>query len=123
MLSSFLRGFFQALQVPGVVSSFSASELVSMEATITCQHPVPDLYSFHGKIEVKNNSETSSGSLSIENLLLRGARVKDTEHAIGCVIFTGQDTKLSLNSKLTTNKFSTVEKYVSEVNTEILSQL
>ena len=29
----------------------------------------------------------------------------------GCAIYTGQDTKLALNSVLKSNKFSTVEKY------------
>jgi hypothetical protein len=29
---------------------------------------------------------------------------------IGCAVYTGQDTKLGLNSLLTNNKFSTVEK-------------
>ena len=32
---------------------------------------------------------------------------------IGCAVYTGQDTKLGLNSLLTNNKFSTVEKWVS----------
>lgn len=110
---------FQSLQVPRVVSSLPISKIVSLEAIITCQHPMPDLYSFHGKMEVKNiesGGETSStGFLTIENLLLRGARVKDTEHVIGCAIYTGRDTKLSLNSKITMNKFSTAEKYVISI--------
>ncbi|XP_071440396.1 phospholipid-transporting ATPase IF-like [Hetaerina americana] len=38
-------------------------------------------------------------SLSIDNLLLRGARLKNTEYVYGCAVYTGQETKLSLNSK------------------------
>lgn len=30
--------------------------------------------------------------------------------ALGIAVYTGQDTKMALNSKLTSNKFSTVEK-------------
>ena len=29
----------------------------------------------------------------------------------GCAVYTGKDTKLALNSRLTNNKFSTVETY------------
>ena len=30
---------------------------------------------------------------------------------LGCAVYTGVDTKMALNSKLTSNKFSTIEKY------------
>jgi len=29
---------------------------------------------------------------------------------LGCAVYTGADTKVALNSKLTSNKFSTIEK-------------
>ncbi|XP_046393223.1 phospholipid-transporting ATPase IF-like isoform X2 [Ischnura elegans] len=52
-------------------------------------------------------------SLSIDNLLLRGARLKNTEFIYGCSVYTGQETKLSLNSKLTRNKFSSIERAIN----------
>lgn len=88
----------------------SLDEIAAMEATITCQHPLADLYSFYGKLEINNGSETISGHLTIDNLLLRGSKVKDNEYAVGYTVYTGQDTKLSLNSKTICNKFSTAEK-------------
>ncbi|XP_048514856.1 phospholipid-transporting ATPase IF-like isoform X2 [Athalia rosae] len=103
----------KTLQVPRVVSSLPVSKIVSMEATVTCEHPLADLYRFHGKLEIKNGTETTSGFLTIENILLRGARIKDTAHVIGCAVYTGQDTKLSLNSKVTINKFSTAERSIN----------
>ncbi|XP_021935483.1 probable phospholipid-transporting ATPase IF isoform X4 [Zootermopsis nevadensis] len=57
--------------------------------------------------------DTNSSPLGTENLLLRGARLKNTEFVIGCAVYTGQETKLALNSKLTSNKFSTVEKSIN----------
>lgn len=97
------------MHVPKVVSKMSLSHIIAMEATITCQNPLADLYTFHGKLEI-NGSEGSNGHLTINNILLRGSRLKDTEYVIGCAIYTGQDTKLSLNSKIVRNKFSVVEK-------------
>lgn len=81
-----------------------------MKATITCQHPLANLYTFHGKLEINSGSEITNGHLTIDNLLLRGSRLKDTEYVVGCAVYTGQDTKLSLNSKIVSNKFSTAEK-------------
>lgn len=90
----------------------SMQQIISLNAIVTCQHPSSNLYSFHGKMEVKNeNNETiRSGYLTINNLLLRGSRLKDTDYIIGCAIYTGHDTKLSLNSKITSKKISTSEK-------------
>lgn len=84
-----------------------------MEALVTCQHPRANLYEFQGKIETNlADDDCGTGSLTIDNILLRGSRLKDTEFVIGASVYTGSDTKLSLNSKMTLNKFSTVEKYV-----------
>ncbi|KOC61372.1 putative phospholipid-transporting ATPase IF [Habropoda laboriosa] len=104
----------KTIMIPKVISKMSPSQIVSMEATVTCQHPSSDLYSFHGKLELNNgNSEVSTCHLTIQNLLLRGSRLKDTDHIIGCAVYTGHDTKLSLNSKIRCNKFSTAEKSIN----------
>lgn len=84
--------------------------IVAMQASITCQQPLTNLYTFHGKLEINDGDKTTSGHLTIENLMLRGSRLKDTEYVIGCAVYTGQDTKLSLNSKIISNKFSTAER-------------
>nr|CAD7461211.1 unnamed protein product [Timema tahoe] len=55
----------------------------------------------------------TSAPIGTENLLLRGARLKNTEFVFGCAVYTGQETKLALNSRLTSNKFSTVEKSIN----------
>lgn len=88
----------------------SLTHIVGAEATITCQHPLADLYTFFGKLEINDGNEVANGHLTIDNLMLRGSRLKDTEYVVGCTVYTGQDTKLSLNSKIVSNKFSTVER-------------
>ncbi|KAG8282309.1 putative phospholipid-transporting ATPase IF [Homalodisca vitripennis] len=51
--------------------------------------------------------------LNATNLLLRGSRLRNTEFVFGCAVYTGKETKLALNSTLTINKFSTIEKSVN----------
>ena len=92
-------------------------ELVSMSATITYQPPMATLYKFEGNAKVILKDDAAArlirdGPLSIENILLRGSMLKDTDFIVGCAIYTGDDTKLSLNSKISNLKFSTVDKLV-----------
>nr|XP_022336878.1 probable phospholipid-transporting ATPase IF isoform X7 [Crassostrea virginica]XP_022336879.1 probable phospholipid-transporting ATPase IF isoform X7 [Crassostrea virginica] len=86
------------------------SDFTKLCATIECQQPIPDLYKFIGRITVYNNSDSVLKSLGQENVLLRGARLKNTPYIYGCAIYTGPDTKMALNSKAKITKFSRVER-------------
>lgn len=55
---------------------------------IEVPHPVADLYTFYGRLDIPN---FNSLPLSTDNLMLRGSRVKNTEWAIGCAVYTGKD--------------------------------
>lgn len=67
-------------------------KLDKLRAHIECQQPTVNLYQFVGTltvyrttIEEPNTESDRSGvtSLGLDNLLLRGARLKDTEYAYG----------------------------------------
>ncbi|XP_058811248.1 phospholipid-transporting ATPase IF [Topomyia yanbarensis] len=94
---------------------------------IECELPKTDLYTFNGKIELAEmhcrqdvtvvegvETEFHVVPLMAENLLLRGSRLKNTEWAIGCAVYTGQNSKLALNSKMTSNKMSSSESFINK---------
>ncbi|XP_071540026.1 phospholipid-transporting ATPase IF-like [Panulirus ornatus] len=86
-------------------------DLWKFRAIIECQLPHANLYDFTGRLEVyRGNAEPARAPLGTENLLLRGARLKNTTTVYGVAIYTGKDTKMALNSKMVNKKFSTVEK-------------
>ncbi|KAH8418900.1 hypothetical protein KR222_003799, partial [Zaprionus bogoriensis] len=92
--------------------TFSSLESEKHMGIIVCEAPTPDLYSFNGRIEFEHtNTQTS---LSIENLLLRGVRLKGQRRVIGCAIYTGMTTKLQLNSRYTGNKSASSEQYINK---------
>ncbi|ORY56739.1 phospholipid-translocating P-type ATPase [Neocallimastix californiae] len=51
--------------------------------------------------------------LDITNLILRGSVIRNTEWVIGAVIYTGEDTKVCLNSGVTPSKRSRIEKLMN----------
>lgn len=52
--------------------------------------------------------------MSEKHLLLRGSVLRATEWCVGAVAYTGADTKLSLNSKKTPSKLSSVDRIVNK---------
>ncbi|XP_056269785.1 phospholipid-transporting ATPase IF isoform X4 [Pseudoliparis swirei] len=88
----------------------SVSQLEALEAVVECQQPDADLYRFVGRITVTQHEEEIVRSLGQENLLLRGARLKNTKEIFGVAIYTGMESKMALNYKCKSQKRSAVEK-------------
>lgn len=89
-------------------------ELISkkLKGTITCQQPIDDFYKFFGKIEVTvdESNKVITQPVNPECLLLRGAQLRNTDFVYGCAVYTGADTKMSLNSKGKQTKYSQIER-------------
>ena len=79
---------------------------------IQCENPNPKLDSFLGRMytfgELNNHIETCS--LSADNMLLTGTQLKNTREVYGVCMYAGKHTKIHLNSLITNNKFSSVER-------------
>ncbi|KAH8272326.1 hypothetical protein KR026_005595 [Drosophila bipectinata] len=111
----------KTLMVPRDLPAVELEEMHKL-GVIECEAATTDLYSFNGKIELKNG-EGRVLPLTSENVLLRGSRVKNTECVIGCAVYTGMVTKLQLNSRLTRNKNATSETYINRFLVVILVAL
>lgn len=70
------------------------------------------MYKYNGRLHLyeTNTNTRNTYALGLSNLLLRGAKLKNTEYAYGVVVYTGSDTKMAQNQKGKTHKFSTVER-------------
>ncbi|XP_054647734.1 phospholipid-transporting ATPase IG isoform X6 [Dunckerocampus dactyliophorus] len=89
-------------------------DLESLSATIECEQPQPDLYKFVGRMHIyKSNQETAVRSLGPENLLLKGATLKNTQKVSGVAVYTGMETKMALNYQGKSQKRSAVEKSIN----------
>jgi phospholipid-translocating ATPase len=80
---------------------------------VESEPPHSNLYSYTGVLRwpdqpgIEDNQKMDP--VSINNVLLRGCVIRNTEYAIGLVIFTGTDTKIMLNSGDTPSKRSRIE--------------
>ncbi|XP_026462276.1 phospholipid-transporting ATPase IA-like isoform X1 [Ctenocephalides felis] len=100
--------------VPRTASIQNATELGELTATLECEPPNRLLYEFAGVLKPHGEQAIALGP---DQLLLRGAMLRNTSWAFGVVVYTGHDTKLMQNSTSAPLKRSTVDKLT---NTQIL---
>ncbi|XP_047153651.1 putative phospholipid-transporting ATPase 9 [Vigna umbellata] len=86
-------------------------QLGDFKATIKCEDPNANLYSFVGNMEY----EERQYPLSPLQLLLRDSKLRNTDYIFGAVIFTGHDTKVIQNSTDAPSKRTKVEKKMDRV--------
>ncbi|OTA54635.1 phospholipid-translocating P-type ATPase [Hypoxylon sp. EC38] len=75
---------------------------------IESEPPQPNLYKYNGAIKweqkMPNGTKEMSEPITIDNLLLRGCNLRNTEWVLGVVLFTGHDTKIMMNAGITPSK-------------------
>lgn len=86
------------------------------EFTIDSEAPHPNLYQYSAVARwTQYNGKDGEGEemvepISINNLLLRGCNLRNTDWILGVVVFTGFDTKIMLNSGITPSKRSRIAR-------------
>ncbi|CAD0111107.1 unnamed protein product [Aureobasidium uvarum] len=88
------------------------------EFILESEPPHANLYSYSGAVRWKQhgskNSEVEAADMaepvSINNMLLRGCSIRNTEWVLGIVVFTGEETKIMLNSGITPTKRAQISK-------------
>jgi phospholipid-translocating ATPase len=85
------------------------SDFSNFRGVIKCDLPNLRLYEFNGKIIVNGQQYP----IVNENILLRGSTLKIAPVIYGCAIYTGQETKMMLNSKFKSNKVSCIERRIN----------
>ena len=102
---------FKAKETLDLTKDATPSELSILQGIIECDHPNSDLYDFTGSAHIINKvtNEVTIYPLSIKNLVMRGSKLMNSKFAYGIAVYTGGETKLSLNSKTNLNKFSSIE--------------
>ena len=93
---------------------------INITGIIQCDLPNPSLYTLNGKANMRLNGIGNEFPLDAKNLLLKGAKLKNTDWIIGIVIYTGHNCKLMKNAKDPILKLSSVETLLNKLLVGIL---
>ncbi|GLJ17222.1 hypothetical protein SUGI_0298350 [Cryptomeria japonica] len=83
----------------------------SFRASVKCEDPNPNLYTFIGSMEYKDQSYP----LSPQQILLRDSKLRNTDYIYGVVIFSGHDTKVMQNATEAPSKRSGIERKMDKI--------
>ncbi|CAI5652703.1 unnamed protein product [Oreochromis niloticus] len=95
----------QGLQVTADIKEIDS--LMRLSGRMECESPNRHLYEFVGNIRLDGHSTVPLGP---DQILLRGAQLRNTQWIHGVVVYTGHDTKLMQNSTRPPLKLSNVER-------------
>ncbi|KAI9591889.1 hypothetical protein BDF19DRAFT_388940 [Syncephalis fuscata] len=91
-------------------------DIMRLRGHIECEMPNERLNIFEGLVTLEiDDRRADMTPLSMEQLLLRGSTLRNTEYIYGAVIYAGEDTKVFKNLKQTGLKFSTLEKRLNKL--------
>ena len=91
----------------------------SITGEVVADMPNPSLYQLNGRMRLNFKIDSSSDEenykipLDAKQLLLKGAKLKNTKWVLGIVIYTGHNCKLMKNAKDPISKFSSVESLMN----------
>ena len=78
--------------------------------SVECDRPDTNLYKLNAAVVTADGQKTA---VDTNMVLLRGTVLRNTQWVIGVVLFTGEDTKIVLNSGATPSKRSRVERQMN----------
>ena len=93
----------------------SSRDIARTKFWVESEGPHANLYSYQGNLKYVDtkDGDLKNEPITINNLLLRGCTLRNTKWAMGMVIFTGDETKIMLNSGVTPTKKSKISRQLN----------
>lgn len=95
-------------------------QLQKVEAQVQAEAPRTSIHDFEGRL-ILSGSDKGDESLSAKNILLRGTVLRNTAWCVGVVIYTGDQTRMVMNSRKAPLKQSNLERVTNNIMIIILT--
>ncbi|KAI9718301.1 MAG: hypothetical protein M1828_006765 [Chrysothrix sp. TS-e1954] len=100
--------------IPETANLVSQSELSRLGGRVKSEQPNSSLYTYEATVTLHAGGGEKELSLTPDQLLLRGATLRNTPWIHGVVVFTGHETKLMRNATATPIKKTEVERMINK---------
>jgi len=99
--------------IPETAHLVSSAELARLGGRVRSEQPNSSLYTYEATLTMQSGGGEKELPLTPDQLLLRGATLRNTPWIHGVVVFTGHETKLMRNATATPIKRTEVERRVN----------
>ncbi|KAF2719557.1 phospholipid-transporting ATPase [Polychaeton citri CBS 116435] len=99
--------------IPETTNLISSHELARLGGRVRSEQPNSSLYTYEATLTMTQGGGEKELPLNPDQLLLRGATLRNTPWIHGLVVFTGHETKLMRNATATPIKKTAVERMVN----------
>ena len=98
---------------PATAGLTSAASVATLRGRLECEPPNNSLHTFDGTLHLEGRAGRGAVPVGPDQLLLRGAQLRNAPWAYGLAVFTGHDTKLMRNTTATPTKRTRVDGQVN----------
>jgi len=84
-------------------------KLVNIQGELKCNPPVIEIHKFDAVMKLHDGEGQIEETLHDQNIILKGCTLKNTAQLYGIVVYTGEDTKIMLNTAHRTWKMSFID--------------
>jgi len=100
-----------SLKEKSSIENFQNENESDIKGSVYCHGPNSNLNYWEGKIEYRGEILQAN----LNNLMLKGCILKNTEYVVGVIIYTGNNTKIMRNSKRYTHKISNIQRKMNKI--------
>lgn len=104
--------------LPATKGLRTPAQFGTFKGTVECSAPNEHIYSFDSQLRVVAG-EGPVLPLSSSQLLLQATHVRNTEWAVGLVVYTGNETKFGKNKKTPPTKYTKADGFINTISVSI----
>jgi phospholipid-translocating P-type ATPase (flippase) len=108
-----LKPILCLLRTFNLIKNVENDKEFKLRGKIRCIPPTTELSTFNAEIFL--DGQKHGLKVDKKNFLYKGTTLKDTDWAIGCVVYTGRETKIIMNINKSSGKVSHLEKLINKL--------
>lgn len=101
-------------------------DVLNLSMDVEAENPNSNLHSFRGRVRIKKHDKDIGRlmPITVNQMLLRGCMLKNSQFVLGLVVYTGSETRIQMNSAAAPLKIGSFDHFLNmQVAVLILSQV
>lgn len=99
----------------------SEAEILNFAGICECAGPNPEIYKFDSNLRLTPDEGAEKLSVSVKQTALQGCMLRNTSWVYGLVVYTGNQSKISMNKRIPPTKWTHLDKLINKTTIAIFT--